>query len=130
MFNISTNGALTTLYSFDPNGSNGVCPQAALVQGYDGYFYGMTPDVGIQPGDGRIGPADVISGTVFKMSTNGTLTTLYAFGSITIADGDALDGANPNGLVQGSDGRFYGTTYGGGASGAGTVLRLTIVPEF
>jgi uncharacterized repeat protein (TIGR03803 family) len=41
------------------------------------------------------------------------------------------DGANPYaGLVQGSDGYFYGTTRGGGVGGAGTVFRLTIVPEF
>ena len=33
------------------------------------------------------------------------------------------------GLVQGSDGSFYGTTSGGGAGGAGTVFRLTIVPQ-
>jgi len=40
-------------------------------------------------------------------------------------------GKNPQaGLVQGSDGDFYGTTSGGGAGGAGTVFRLTIVPEF
>ena len=33
-------------------------------------------------------------------------------------------------LVQGSDGIFYGTTYGGGTVGSGTVFRLTVVPEF
>jgi uncharacterized repeat protein (TIGR03803 family) len=52
------------------------------------------------------------------------LTTLYSFTG-------ANDGAQPQaGLVQGSDGYFYGTTSSGGAGGGGTVFRLTIVPEF
>ena len=45
---------------------------------------------------------------MFKISTNGVLTSLYSFPG-------ANDGANPQaGLVQGSDGNFYGTTSGGG----------------
>ena len=56
---------------------------------------------------------------MFKISTNGALTTFYAFGSITNASGEALDGANPDaGLVQGSDGYFYGTTEYGGTNSA------------
>ena len=38
------------------------------------------------------------------------------------------DGEFPNGLVQGSDGNFYGTAYNGGTTDKGTVFRLTIVP--
>ena len=49
---------------------------------------------------------------MFKISTNGALTTLYSFTG-------GNDGANPQaGLVQGSDGNFYGTTYGGGTNGS------------
>ncbi len=52
------------------------------------------------------------------------LTTLYSF-----SGGD--DGGQPSaGLVQGRDGSFYGTTWLGGPVGAGTVFRLTILPEF
>ena len=41
----------------------------------------------------------------------GTLTTLHSF--------DWYDGASPTGaLVQGNDGNFYGTTYGGGPTRA------------
>lgn len=59
---------------------------------------------------------------MFRISSNGALTTLYSFGLI--------DGANPfAGLVQGSDGNFYGTTISGGRGGAGTIFRLTVVPE-
>jgi len=103
---VSTNGVLTSLISFnvyDGAGPNG------LVQGSDGSFYGTTfTDVG----------------TVFKISTIGTLRTLYSFT-------DRNDGGYPfAALVQGSDGNFYGTTSTAGQGGAGTVFRLTIVPEF
>jgi hypothetical protein len=44
---------------------------------------------------------------------------------------DFSNGANPAaGLVQGSDGHFYGTPYQGGVGGAWTVFRLTVVPAF
>jgi uncharacterized repeat protein (TIGR03803 family) len=57
-------------------------------------------------------------------SANGALTNLYSFT-------DGKDGGYPQaGLVQGRYGHFYGTTVGDGVGGAGTVFRLTIVPEF
>jgi uncharacterized repeat protein (TIGR03803 family) len=58
---------------------------------------------------------------VFRISSSGTYTSLYSFGNI------AGDGVNPYaGLVQGSDGSFYGTTYGGGAGYTGTVFKLSV----
>ena len=85
---------LTNLYSFNPGVMNGAYPAAALVQGSDGNFYGTTQQAAARTG----------YGTVFKISTNGALTSLYSFTG-------GNDGANPNaGLVQGSDGNFYGTT--------------------
>ena len=125
VFKISSSGALTTLYSF--TGTNdGMFPRAGLVQGSDGYFYGTTEYNDSANLPGTFSGA----GTVFKISTNGVLTTLYAFGTVTNADGASLDGANPYAsLVQGSDGSFYGTTYQGGTNGVGTVFRLTIVPQ-
>ena len=118
VFKISTNGALTRLYSFgsvqDTNGValDGAGPVAGLVQGSDGYIYGMTYACGTN-----------YYGTVFRISTNGVLTSLYSFTG-------GNDGGNPQAaLVQASDGSFYGTTGGGGAGGAGTVFRLTIVPQ-
>ena len=83
---------VTSLHSFQSY-TNGANPQAGLVQGSDGNFYGTTPSGGTN-GDG----------TVFKITTNGALTSLYSFTG-------GNDGANPvAGLVQGSDGNFYGTT--------------------
>jgi uncharacterized repeat protein (TIGR03803 family) len=112
VFRISTNGALTTLYLFT-GGNDGGFPYAGLVQGSDGSFYGTTYTGGTNN-----------AGTVFQISSNGTLTSLYSF------TGGNDGGAPQAELVQGSDGSFYGTTYGGGLAGAGTVFRLTIVPEF
>jgi len=108
-FGASADVVLTTLHSFGLffNGEN----PGGLVQGSDGDFYGTTYY------GGTYGP-----GSVLKISTNGALTTLYSFTGTN-------DGAYPNaGLVQGSDGSFYGTTFNGGAGGAGTVFRLTVVP--
>jgi len=109
VFKISTNGALTNLYSFS-GGNDGANPYAGLVQGSDGDFYGTTQSGGTNGGEG----------TVFKIGANGSYTSLYSFSG-------GADGSNPQAaLVQGSDGNFYGTTYGGGTGEAGTVFRLTV----
>jgi uncharacterized repeat protein (TIGR03803 family) len=109
-----TDGTLTTLHRFQ--GTDGTAPYAGLVQGADGNFYGTT----LYGGANRcpIGEADTGCGTVFKITPSGTLTTLYNF--------DATDGEDPvAGLVQGTDGNFYGTTLYGGANGDGTVFKIT-----
>ncbi len=108
IFKITPVGALTTLYSFTgvPDGGG---PYIGLVQGTDGNFYGTT---------GNGGASD--AGTVFKITPGGTLTTIYSF-SLSGADG-AIPLA---GLVEGTDGNFYGTTYSGGASASGTIFQIT-----
>lgn len=100
----------TTLVNF--NGANGAAPQPeVLVQGTDGNLYGTT----------RQGGANN-SGTVFKMTLAGTLTTLYNFCSLS----GCFDGNGPAAaLVLATDGKFYGATTGGGLFGAGTVFRIT-----
>jgi uncharacterized repeat protein (TIGR03803 family) len=113
VFQISAAGALSTLYSFT-GGNDGEFPLAALVQGSDGSFYGTASNGGktnINAGRGW--------GTVFKISASGALTSLYSFTGLN-------DGGNPlAGLVQGSDGNFYGTTYGGFFNGSGTVFQIS-----
>jgi uncharacterized repeat protein (TIGR03803 family) len=78
-----------------------------LLQWTDGNFYGTT-DVG---GAGA-------SGTVFKMTPSGTLTTLHSFDG---GDGSIVQA----GLIAGSDGNFYGATGNGGASNKGTIFVLS-----
>jgi uncharacterized repeat protein (TIGR03803 family) len=107
VFRISPSGSLTTLWSFT-NGLDGANSYGRLAQGGDGNFYGTTS------GGGPTG-----YGTVFRISPTGNLTNLWAFTG-------CFDGASPYaGLVQGSDGNFYGTTSGGGPSGYGTAFRIS-----
>jgi uncharacterized repeat protein (TIGR03803 family) len=100
----------STLVDFDK--SNGSLPQSVLVQGFDGNFYGTTVSGGTEG-----------NGTVFKVTPEGTLTTLYNFCSDLE---NCSDGASPTGLLaQGSDGNFYGMTASGGSAKHGTIFKVT-----
>jgi uncharacterized repeat protein (TIGR03803 family) len=66
------------------------------------------------------------SGTVYKMTIGGKLTTLYSFCSMPLCS----DGGNPAGLVQGSNGKFYGVAQQGAAGGSGTFFELTSQGQF
>ena len=91
---------LTTLFNFD--GTPGANPSAGLIQATDGNLYGTTAS-------GGGGLCYYGCGTAFKMTPSGTLTTLYSFCS----EYDCGDGEGPlTGLVQATNGNFYGTTYG------------------
>ena len=110
--------SFATLATF--NGANGANPYASLIQGLDGNFYGTTYFGG--PTNLQCGGEGTGCGTVFKITSSGTLTTLYKFCS----DGDCLDGSLPAApLVQGTDGNFYGTTSTGGDYGGGTTFMIT-----
>lgn len=95
----ATAQAFTTLITF--NGANGWAPAAqALVQGLDGNLYGTTFEGGVYGG-----------GTIFMLTKNGKLVTLYNF----CAQSGCSDGLEPAaGLIQAADGDFYGTTQFGG----------------
>jgi uncharacterized repeat protein (TIGR03803 family) len=134
-YEIGPNGKLGSVSSFscieaDCNGEDYLV--AGLIQGTDGSFYGTTERGGTGAfGGGQSGSQS--GGSVFKISANGTLTTLYSFCSLS----DCTDGQAPMGaLVEGTDGNFYGTTayggtgtacYNGGSSnlGCGTVFNIT-----
>ena len=114
---ISSAGKLTVLYNFD--GTHGYLPFAPLVQGTDGNFYGTTVD------GGSFG-----YGVVFRMTPTGKLTVLHNMNGTT-------DGGSPfAGLVQATDGNFYGANaYEGAAStncssGCGTLFRISPTGTF
>jgi uncharacterized repeat protein (TIGR03803 family) len=115
VFSITKGGVLTTLHKFD--GVDGSFPTAELVQGTDGKFYGATYS----------GGPSGSNGTVFSITASGMLMTLYNFCS----QSNCSDGRGPwAGLIQGTDGMFYGTTVEGGTgscsvSGCGTVFSIT-----
>jgi len=121
VFKITPQGALTTLYSFCSQSGcpDGALPYDGLVQGTDGNYYGTT---GIGGSNSDCNDYDDGCGTVFKIAPNGTLTTLYSFCS----QSGCPDGAYPfAGLVQSTDGNFYGTTTGGGTTDNGTLFKIT-----
>ena len=99
----------TVIYSFT-GGDDGADPTTALTEGTDGYLYGTTSAAG----------ANGSGGTVFKITTAGVLTVLHSFKNDTFTDGSV-----PSGLIQGTDGSFYGVTTYGGATGGGTVFKVT-----
>jgi len=109
VFKITPAGTPTTLHSFD-NFTDGGIPQVGLAQGSDGNFYGTATQGGAHG-----------SGTVFKITPGGAFSTLYDFCALA----SCADGATPNGLIQATNGNFYGTTGGGGARSDGTVFQIT-----
>jgi uncharacterized repeat protein (TIGR03803 family) len=116
VFQITPSGAHTTLYSFCSQGgtncTDGVIPRV-MVEGPDGNFYGTTEEGGSNE-----------HGTVFRITSTGTLTTLYRFCSL--GGSSCTDGSDPvGGVTLGSDGNFYGTTEGGGSNGGGTIYMIT-----
>src|SRR5271165_4529081 len=120
VFQITPTGVLTTLYSFcsQTNCTDGNEPRG-LVQAADGNFYGTTAFGGAYYNN--YCSADPGCGTVFEITPAGVLTTLYSFCS----QPNCPDGGHPVGLVQATDGNFYGATEGGGANGHGTVFEIT-----
>jgi uncharacterized repeat protein (TIGR03803 family) len=112
---VASASSFTVLHSF--SGPDGETPAAPLIQGNDGFLYG----VAAHGGDFTVLPPDG-GGTAFRVNSSGTLTTLHSF--------SGLEGAVPNNLIQGRDGFFYGsTTYGGPEitplwPGFGTIFRM------
>jgi uncharacterized repeat protein (TIGR03803 family) len=105
----------TPILSFD--GTDGSDSISGMAQGRDGDLYGTTQQGGSHS-----------AGTVYRIATNGHLVTLHNFCSAT----SCTDGSNPSAaLVLGTDGNFYGTTFGDGnitncgAPGCGTVFKIT-----
>ena len=138
---------LTTLASFDGANGASPSSGMSLVQGLDGKFYGTTEQIGTvfnitpsatltviarpqEPYGGVVLATDqnfygtthiggkYNKGTVFKVTTNGILTTLHNFGSTS--------GWYPAAaLVQATNGSFYGTAYTGGPHFGGTIFKVT-----
>lgn len=121
----SGNGA-ASVFKMSSTGSNSFITElggpsyGALIQGSDGSFFGTTVDNG--PGtcswrSTQCAPS-AGSGTIFKVTSGGTLTYLHTF--------NGTDGSKPYaGLLQAADGMFWGTTSAGGASGFGTIYKMT-----
>jgi len=119
VFKFSKTAGMQVLHSF-PQPAHLVFPdgaylQGALVQGTDGNFYGTATQGGVDPGS---------YGTLFKITSTGTFTNLYDFNPTS---GSVLGAYPVGGLIQASDGNFYGTTELGGPFGynCGTAFQMT-----
>lgn len=109
IFRMTPSGTVTVLYTF-PNFTVGSFPYS-LMQGDDGNFYGTTAWGGAY--------CEQWCGTIFKVTPDGTLNTLHSFCSQVSSQGACTDGNFPNGLLQATNGRFYGTTVFGGKQESG-----------
>jgi uncharacterized repeat protein (TIGR03803 family) len=120
LFRMTPGGVFNSLYSFSAlpqSGQNqdGAYPGASLVQADDGNLYG-TASAGGTNG----------SGTLFKISLGGSFQLVYAFSALD-TNGQNSEGSNPEAaLIQGTDANLYGTAYGGGSSGFGTVFSYNV----
>lgn len=118
VFRVTPQGKYTPIYVFCAEQAciDGGQPAGGLVQGTDGNFYGTTVCCGTHLYSNYFG------GTIFKLTPAGQYTVLYEFCSQpNCADG----GESVAGLIQGTDGNFYGTTEAGGANGNGTIFQVT-----
>jgi uncharacterized repeat protein (TIGR03803 family) len=106
VFKLDASGNETVLYGFK-GGTDGENPDAGIALDAAGNIYGTTNWGGATS-----------SGIVFKVTPAGTETVLYSFTG-------GADGRTPyGGVIMDPAGNLYGTTWGGGATGAGTVFKV------
>ncbi len=104
-FRISATGDFSVLHDFSSADGGSVSP---LIQASDGNFYGP-----------NYGNGTSNNGAIAKITPTGTVTVFYSFAG-------GQDGSEPGGgLVEATDGNFYGTLNQEGAAGGGTLYRLT-----
>jgi len=115
IFKVTAMGVQTTLVEFEGTSgtSLGALPLSGLIKDASNNLYGTTSE----------GGADDL-GTIFKVTTTGTLTTLFEF----TGDTGAVLGAKPSyaPLLLATDGLLYGTTSESGDHGGGTLFRINL----
>lgn len=120
LFKLSSSGVLTTQYDFGTcvyPCNEGTYPISPPIEGSDGNYYGTVPNT----------ITGYNFGVVYKLTSAGKYSTLYAF--------DGTLGYNPEApLMQATDGNLYGTTALGGKTvtscygpngSCGTVFKIT-----
>jgi len=118
VFKVTPTRHLTTLYHFcsQVECADGGVPQSGLVLGTDGNLYGSTTFGGVHN-----------AGTLFRITPQGLLTTLYNF----CAQPGCGGGYGTNqALIQGTDGNFYGAAPSGGRNRGGTIFKISPAGKF
>ena len=111
VFRMTPTGELKAVYDWCPPHAI-TCPYSTSgpVLGVDGNLYGVTSAGGVGTN----------SGTFYRLTLDGDLTTLWTFcPQFACAPG-------PNGIALGSDGNFYGTSY----IGQGSIFRISPTGNF
>ncbi len=114
IFRMTPTGKVTTIHNFCS--LSDCVSSGSLTLGSDGYLYGVT-------GSRDSGSA---AGTFYKMTVDGRVTALYTFCS----DPGCPDAVTVYSVTEASDGNFYGVSAFGGASGQGTIFRISPTGEF
>jgi uncharacterized repeat protein (TIGR03803 family) len=108
IFKINSTGSAFSIVTKLPDATLGMVPRNSLALANDGNYYGTTEEGGYYG-----------AGTFFKLTPAGVFSRMYSFYSTST-------GGNPkDGVIQASDGNFYGTTYSGGSYGYGTVYKMS-----
>ena len=111
VFEVSRGGKEHVLYRFTPQHNDGLRPQSSVVRDAEGNLYGTT-----------VGGGDAGDGIVFEVTKDGKEKVLHSFCS----EQNCADGAYPSGdLIMDAKGNLYGTAYGGGVNGNGTIFMIT-----
>ncbi len=139
VFEVTTNGTLTTLVSFD--GSNGAYPTSALTLGNDGYFYGtagdvvfrlvLTPAITVQPQSQTNGPGNTVT---FSVSATSVYPMSYQWvrNATNLVDGGNISGATNSALtiseISDSDAASYSVVVSNSkGSSTSSIATLTVI---
>ncbi len=109
VYKMTPAGVYTVLHNFDNNTrANGINPLTGLVQGSDGFLYGVTS-----------GGGTALGGTIFKLKTDGTsFAVIHSF--------DITHGSSPYSQpLLHTNGTIYGLTNAGGAHNDGVLYSLS-----
>ncbi len=118
IFRLSATGVLTDLHDFTNANGEGSNPLKHVILAADGSLFGATYNGGTVSSDTQ----STGNGTIFQLTPGGTLNTLHSFTD--------SEGMNPNGLVMGPDGNYYGTTFTSGLNGGGCFFSITPTGTF
>lgn len=107
IFKISTSGTTFNVLKSLNGSTEGAYSLNDLVEGKDGMLYGMCTGGGVNG-----------NGTVYKISTSGSFTLIKALSA-------GVEGGNPEGgLIQASDGNFYGLTKNISGGFTGSIIKV------
>jgi uncharacterized repeat protein (TIGR03803 family) len=119
LYKVDGSGHETVIHTFT-GGADGAQPMAAPTLDSAGNLYGTTAYGGFagKQCHARNGPSGC--GVVYKVDTSGNFSVLYTFSPATQPFG-AYPSAS---VILDPDGNIYGTTWGGGSNGIGTIFEL------